>query len=507
MEKNGDQYRHQDAEVTFTVRNDEMEVELQSEQSEIRFIVLRWNGRWEKRYQFLGDAFERGYGNLEWRGFDPQRIMPWYFLASDENESKGFGVKVRPNALCFWMCDAEGVTLWLDVRCGAMGVILDGRKLDLAVIVNKENRAGETAFQFAKSFCKSLCDDPLLPANPVYGSNNWYYAYGNSSHEEILRDTQLLAELTEGLENRPFMVIDDCWQELALTKGAAGRPITRGNERFPDMSGLAKEMKAKNVKPGIWIRPLESNEMFLSGNYRSPRSREVMDPSVPEVLALIAEDMDRVTGWGYELVKYDFATCDIFGGFFSEARPILQQRGWSFRDRSKTSAECVKDLYRTIYEHSHGAILIGCNVIGHLAAGYIHLHRSGDDTSGHSFDRTVMMGVNTLAFRMCQHKTFFDMDADCVGITERIPWEENKKFLELLAGSGTPLFVSAKPDVITEEMKQDLKKAFQRASIQEDELIPLDWKNTTVPERYLMSGEKKEYTWVGEFGLASYSSL
>jgi alpha-galactosidase len=346
-----------------------------------------------------------------------------------------------------------------------------------------------------------------LPDAPVYGSNNWYYAYGNSSAEEILEDTVLLAELTEGIENRPFMVIDDCWQELALTKGAAGRPYERGNVRFPDMELLASKIKAANIRPGIWIRPLETNEMFLSKELRALRHRNALDPSVPEVLELIGEDIRRVTSWGYELVKYDFATFDFYGDFYPEGKEVLKQKGWTLHNRSMTSAECIKALYKTLHDNANGAVLIGCNVIGHLAAGLIHLHRSGDDTSGNSFDRTVMMGVNTLAFRLPQHKAFFDIDADCVGITENIPWEYNKRFLDLLANSGTPLFISAKPSAMTQEMKKDLNAAFQKAALQKNQMEPLDWFETTLPEKYCVDGEIKQYKWIESSGLNSFCSL
>jgi alpha-galactosidase len=118
-----------------------------------------------------------------------------------------------------------------------------------------------------------------------------------------------------------------------------------------------------------------------------------------------------------------------------------------------------------------------------------------------------MMGVNTLAYRLPQHKAFFDIDADCVGITENIPWEENKRFLDLLANSGTPLFISADPKAVTEEMKKDLRIAFQKAAQQKDELLPMDWMTTTIPEEYLINGERKGYQWVSKLGLTSFSSL
>ena len=57
-----------------------------------------------------------------------------------------------------------------------------------------------------------MCDDPLLPEKPVYGGNNWYYAYGKSSRSEILGDCRYIASLCAGNENPPHMIIDDGWQ-------------------------------------------------------------------------------------------------------------------------------------------------------------------------------------------------------------------------------------------------------------------------------------------------------
>ena len=45
------------------------------------------------------------------------------------------------------------------------------------------------------------------------------------------------------------------------------------------------------------------------------------------------------------------------------------------------------------------------------------------------------MGVNTLAFRMPQHSTFYSHDADCLGLTKDVPWALNEQWLRLLAGS------------------------------------------------------------------------
>ena len=58
-----------------------------------------------------------------------------------------------------------------------------------------EHYSDVSAFEAAKRFCRVMCEKPILPEKPVYGSNNWYYAYGKSSREEILKDADIIAEL------------------------------------------------------------------------------------------------------------------------------------------------------------------------------------------------------------------------------------------------------------------------------------------------------------------------
>ena len=105
--------------------------------------------------------------------------------------------------------------------------------------------------------------------------------------------------------------------------------------------------------------------------------------------------------------------------------------------------------------------LIGCNTISHLSAGIFELNRIGDDTSGKEWARTRKMGVNTLGFRMVQHKTFYEADGDCVGLTKAVPWDKNKQWMQLLAQSSAPLFISAQPDAVGNEQKNLLNNVLQ----------------------------------------------
>jgi alpha-galactosidase len=178
--------------------------------------------------------------------------------------------------------------------------------------------------------------------------------------------------------------------------------------------------------------------------------------------------------------------------------PDLTDRGWHFQNRAKTTAEIVLDLYRTIRQSAGDAILIGCNTIGHLAAGLFEAQRIGDDTSGRDWSRTRKMGVNSLAFRIAQHNTFFAADADCVPITREIPWGLTKQGLDLVARSGTALFISADPAVVTAEQKPALKAALAAAAVAREPGVPLDWMDTTVPARWRLDGKVVDYDWYQE---------
>ncbi len=50
-----------------------------------------------KSVRFLGDAWERTYGDAEWHGMSGNRHLPWYFLAKFSEKVLCFGVKVRPS--------------------------------------------------------------------------------------------------------------------------------------------------------------------------------------------------------------------------------------------------------------------------------------------------------------------------------------------------------------------------------------------------------------------------
>ncbi|HEY3341479.1 MAG TPA: hypothetical protein VGK81_05650, partial [Anaerolineae bacterium] len=386
LEPAGDFWRAKpEIEVRTYSADGHLSVDVRAPGVALRRIHLRWHAEFPVDTRYLGDAWERGYGDLEWRACVPERIMPWYFLAYDGVATHGYGVRTAPAAFCFWRTDPAGISLFLDVRNGGRGVQLGQRQLKVADVVSRQGVSAETPFDAAHVFCELMCSNPRLPQYPVYGSNNWYYAYGRSSHRQIVRDTEiLLAHAPAGL-NRPYMVIDAGWQKLAILPDESinpciGGPWTEGNREFNDMPGLAAHMRQMGARPGIWVRPLAAQPGLPSARLL-PRERvrdasaniDVLDPSIAENLAQIESDARCVTTWGYELLKHDWSACDLLGRWGFDMGAQLTNPAWSFADITRTTAEIALGLYQAIRRGAGDAVIIGCNTFSHLTAGLFEM--------------------------------------------------------------------------------------------------------------------------------------
>jgi alpha-galactosidase len=509
LQREGSAWHGDGIDVTIAPGTDELPVTVRSGKHPLLRLHLRWRLAPPANLEYLGDQWERSYGDLAWRFLEPERVMPWYFIATEGRRTHACGVKTAPGAFCFWQVDTAGISLWLDVRNGGQGVLLGARELRAATIV-ASSYADISAFAATHQFCRRMCEKPRLPAAPVYGGNNWYYAYGHSSADDIRHDSERIAALATSRANPPFMVIDDGWQP----NPTAG-PWSRGNARFPDMPRLAAKMRNIGVRPGIWTRPLFTKEQVPAAwQLASPNAEReysqhqthTLDSTVPEALAKVKEDVRTLAGWRYELIKHDFSTYDLLGRWGSSMGAAITDDQWHFADRSQTNAEIILSLYRAIREAAGSAAVTGCNTVGHLAAGLFELQRTGDDTSGRDWNRTRKMGVNTLAFRGPQNNAFFAVDADCVGLTKQIPWRLNRQWLDLLAHSGAPLFVSAAPDAAGPEQNAAMRDAFRIAATTLPTGEPLDWLRNNQPEHWRLNGKTAEYNWFGGEGASPFAT-
>jgi alpha-galactosidase len=458
-------------------------------------LRLRWRATIAESVRVCGDAWERGYGDLEWRGLVPDRLLPWYCAVSDGVRTHGYGVRTGARAMCAWQVDAHGITLWADLRSGGVGLRLGGRVLDVCTVVARAGVAGESAFRALGAFCRMLCPAPRLPAAPVYGHNDWYWAYGKNSAESVRVDARRIVELSPTGANRPFVVIDDGWQPGRVTSDDGSGYWDRGNEKFPDMAALTSDVRAAGARAGIWCRPLLAPG-DAPDNQRLSRDRSVLDPTVPAVRQKVHDDIARMAGWGYELIKHDYSTWDIFGRWGFQMGGSLTRPGWSFAEGSgRTTAEIIDELYRTIREAAGDRLVIGCNTVSHLSAGRFELCRIGDDSSGSDWGRTRKMGINSLAFRAVQHGAFYAADPDCVGVLTRQSWPLIRQWLDLLARSGTVLMTSIEPGALGAEQRREITAALALAAEPRPVAEPLDWQRLVYPSNWRLMGAHHSFDW------------
>jgi alpha-galactosidase len=506
-ERSGDSWSAPGVEVAYTPSEGKGTVVLRAPSAPIRRLHLRWNVALSNEILVLGDAWERSYGDLAWLPIQPERPLPWYCLLQDANSTFGMGVATGASAFAFWQVDAAGISLWLDVRNGGNGVVLKDRTLTLASVVTARSDGDESAFETTRKLCRrmvaaSKAGKPARKslAAPLFGSNDWYYAYGQNTAEGILRDADLVRELSPAGPAQPYAVIDDGYQDKA---------------RFPDMQKLAGEIRKRGVNPGIWVRPLRAapaakpSLLLPASRYGQRRERAgeiAFDPTIPEARTAVLDVFREAMAWGYDLIKHDFSTYELLGQWGNEMGPSPTVDGWSFQDRGKTNAEIIAELYRDIRATvGEDRLLIGCNTVGHLSAGIFDGSRTGDDVSGRNWERTRRMGVNTLGFRLPQNGVFFATDADCVPITSDIPWSFTEQWLRAVAESGSILLISPQPGAIGAEQKRAIRAAFSQCASDHLPSVPADWIHSRTPEDWTTGSSHRNYAWLSPDGASPFS--
>ena len=60
------------------------------------------------------------------------------------------------------------------------------------------------------------------------------------------------------------------------------------------MEALSAGISAHDVMPGIWFRPLQSRDESLPEKCRLSFDADCLDPSVPETLDYIAQDLSLI---------------------------------------------------------------------------------------------------------------------------------------------------------------------------------------------------------------------
>lgn len=498
-----------DVKYEYVVEGNSAKVIVHPSGSPVKYLKLRFRGDLEGVDKVLGDQWERvGYGNLtsylEWRTIMPNRIMPWFCYVLKDGQMSCYGVKTGADAFVSFQVDFDGITLFLNLCNGNDGTDLQA-PLVACEVVEYFAEKGADPYKTAQTFAKQMCDAPVLPKEPIFGVNNWYWAYGQISHDIVTQEVRQLMHVASGCKHRPYVIIDDGWQKYReeIVKGENPGAPWVPNSRFPSMKDTADTVHNLGAKIGVWIRPLlskEKGEFPDEAINRIVGSDYYLDPSHPIVLQYVEDLTKKITKeWGFDLIKHDFTTIDATGVFNMTAEHYDYKMcvdGIRFYDKTKTTATILKNLYKALQKGAGDKDMIACNTISHLTAGVHSIYRTGNDTSGRAFEWTRRDGVNCV-MRLPLNEAFYNADPDCAPFTERVPFEANLQFLEMCAITGMTTLASIKLGFLTDEQMQQINAVFRIADENKLRYQIANYDKTSNPETFVSPDgkDRKRYHW------------
>lgn len=215
--------------------------------------------------------------------------------------------------------------LKIDQETGSItGKITEAK--DYTVLLQVENERGQAERELLIKVGDSIC------LTPPMGWNSWY-CWSESVSDQKIRDTaRAMKEKGLVAHGWTYVNIDDCWQGL---RGGDYKAIM-GNERFPDMKGLADYVHSQGLKIGIYSTPwIGSYAGFIGGTADNPEgdysNLAIPEDERPQPCQIFGrspntrklgmrrfgdywftdEDAKQWADWGIDYVKYDWNPNDV----------------------------------------------------------------------------------------------------------------------------------------------------------------------------------------------------
>ena len=516
LTRSGDRWEGSGVEVTAEPRRAgslwEVPVTVSAHATEVEHVCLRWRGAMSEQFRYLGDHWERSYGDLEWRAGVSER--PALVLRRLRPRCRArLWREDRAAAFCFWQADPAGISLWLDLRNGGSRYAprRSPRWKPPSVRATPAARPARRAFQTARA----LCRDALREAAPRRRARLWRQQLVLRlrpqllGRADILRDSGVMAEAApSGAANRPFMVIDDGLDPIT---NAAG-PGSHGNAGFPDMAGLAAEMEARASAPASGCArcspPPRSRPDCATAPRAGARDRRSI-PASPRCSSTVAPGHRAAwPRWGYELIKHDYSTLRSAGPLgLPDGRRAHRSRLALRRPHAAPPPRSCWHLYRAIREAAgDGAAASAATPSATWRAGLFeaaaHRRRHQRPRLGpHAQDGRQHPRRSALR----QHNAFFAADADCVADHPRGPLGPHQP-LARPGGAQRDRAVrfgrSRRAGDGTEGRAQGCIRTRLRP---QPEAEPLDWFETTAPMRWRFGKDEKSYQWYGDEGASPFA--
>lgn len=181
---------------------------------------------------------------------------------------------------------------------------------DYAVTLHAKNAQGESTKAF------KIVVGETIALTPPMGWSSWNHYGSRISAELVLANAQGMAKSGLIDHGYTYMNIDDAWQGQ---RGGAFHGI-QGNEKFPDMKGLADAVHALGLKIGIYSTPwVQSYAGYTGGSAENAEGKFVKDNSdkkgrvnhkiLPWAIGqyhFATNDAKQWAAWGMDYLKYDW---------------------------------------------------------------------------------------------------------------------------------------------------------------------------------------------------------
>ncbi len=217
---------------------------------------------------------------------------------------------------------------------------------------------------------------------PIRGWSSWPYFGRNVSQSDIFEIADWMYENTNTLK-LDYLVIDDGWTQW-------GDWDSCDTNKFPQMmQEVAKYIKSKNIKPGIWVSPFligpkssvykKHPEWIVRNKTRQPinglknfffdklipRKKYILDLEIKEAYDYIIKCLESIIKvWGYELIKLDF----LYAGHYNT----------KYTSSDKPD-KMLSKLLSDIRKINKNVKIIGCGCPLSPAAGKVNAIRISED--------------------------------------------------------------------------------------------------------------------------------
>ena len=148
-----------------------------------------------------------------------------------------------------------------------------------------------------------------MPFDGLYLGEAWERGYGHMGFQTMRANRFMpryfLAVGQEQTEGYGVVTGADAfcfWQDHRRLENYNAGPWRRGNKKFGDLANLADRIKAMGIEPGIWYRPLLNEDETIADQFRLPHNG-YLDPSAPQALDYIRQDIAQLGERSYQLVK------------------------------------------------------------------------------------------------------------------------------------------------------------------------------------------------------------